>query len=527
MARLYTCGFELQSTTGGIEFTSKTDTSSLLSIDTSVKRSGAASLKAVGGANPSWVEQMIASSAGNGPYYTRVYFRLATAPTTRTGVMYIGESGGTARATMNIETDSTLKIYANSEMIGSASAALSTGVWYRLELSYYNNTATGNTEIEGYYAVEDNTSILIAKTKVERRFPSTVQYVRVGATIATATFEANYDDWAINDSTGSYQTSFPGAGHVIHLNPSAAGDSTQWSPSTGSNWDCLDEVPLSDTDYVQQTTIDYVDLYNVQNSGLTSNITVNCVQVGTRHRNSSASASMAYALRIIKTTGGTTSDSSNLIPNTTTWSTHTTGNPHIYQLTAYTDPDGSAWTRVTLDSMQIGVVAKVDASQYIRVSKLWACVDYKPAPILGKSEIRPAYKYYTKYHAASLPSGTTLLTTKFVQANYDDVSSDNAARVSQGVNKYGMFLFKVSSNVGSPAGVGITWNGQSAIATTTKTVYLQFYNVSSTTWSTADSESLTGADTDFDLTGTITTPTDYTDANGWINVRVYQEDVDV
>ncbi len=70
----------------------------------------------------------------------------------------------------------------------------------------------------------------------------------------------------------------------------------------------------------------------------------------------------------------------------------------------------------------------------------------------------------------------------------------------------------------------MTWDGQSSVAPSTSTVYLQVYNRTTGSWETKDSDSTAGADTDFELKTTITANlNNYYDANGWVAYRVYQE----
>lgn len=79
-----------------------------------------------------------------------------------------------------------------------------------------------------------------------------------------------YDDLYIMDGTdgtatqGAAFNSFLGDVRVDDLLPESAGDSTQWTPSTGNNYQCVDETTRNDdTDYVSSSNIGDKDLYNV------------------------------------------------------------------------------------------------------------------------------------------------------------------------------------------------------------------------------------------------------------------------
>ncbi len=72
------------------------------------------------------------------------------------------------------------------------------------------------------------------------------------------------DDWFICDSTGTRNNDFLGRKQVVVIKPNAAGDLTQWTPSAGANYACVDEVPPSSSDYVTGDAVDETDLYNFE-----------------------------------------------------------------------------------------------------------------------------------------------------------------------------------------------------------------------------------------------------------------------
>jgi len=89
--------------------------------------------------------------------------------------------------------------------------------------------------------------------------------------------------------------------------------------------------------------------------------------------------------------------------------------------------------------------------------------------------------------------------------------------------QFPIFLFK-DQNDNSTDEITVVWNGQSDRVPSSYTVYLQIYNRDSTTWETLDTDDFTGANTDFDLEGSITVNLDnYYDASNWVAHRVYQD----
>jgi hypothetical protein len=124
-----------------------------------------------------------------------------------------------------------------------------------------------------------------------------------------------------------------------------------------------------------------------------------------------------------------------------------------------------------------------------------------------------------------LPANDTNLATGFTAQDYADVLTNNEVRVDQSTNgQFAVFLFK--DKYSGTDTIAATWEGQSTLAPSSSTVYLQVYNKNSTTWETIASNNTESANTDFFLKGTVTSNlSDYFDANFWISCRVYQEAV--
>lgn len=76
-----------------------------------------------------------------------------------------------------------------------------------------------------------------------------------------------YDELVVMDTTGSSENDFLGSGVAITgHNVTAAGDSAQWTPSAGSNFENVDEAdPDDDTTYNSSSTAGQLDLYNIGN----------------------------------------------------------------------------------------------------------------------------------------------------------------------------------------------------------------------------------------------------------------------
>src|SRR3990172_2491981 len=136
-----------------------------------------------------------------------------------------------------------------------------------------------------------------------------------------------------------------------------------------------------------------------------------------------------------------------------------------------------------------------------------------------------ARTFYTREAKASLPANETPLATQYSSQDYLDVATDDAVRVAiegEGV-EFAIHHYRYRHD-NDTDDINIHWNGQTELAPTTSTVYLQIYNYTLASWENLDSDNTTGADTDFDLDGSITVGVgDYYDANNHVTIRVYQE----
>jgi len=131
---------------------------------------------------------------------------------------------------------------------------------------------------------------------------------------------------------------------------------------------------------------------------------------------------------------------------------------------------------------------------------------------------------YSRGSEMSLPTDNDNdLENAFTESEYSDIAADDSVRVLQSAtDEFSIFLFKDKNT--SQQNISVTWNGQSDVAPTQSTVYLQIFNRNSNVWETLNSNSVAAANVDFTLIGTKTTNlSHYFDDNNRISCRVYQE----
>ena len=388
MSRVWSSGFELNSK-GGVDSFKEWDAdsgTSAFSIQSTVKRSGTYAGKIssmTSGQRHTVAHDFAASSAEtNGILYFRVYMRFDTLPTAENTFVTM-QYGTTADMVgyLTISSSGTIRLYDEDGVIGSPSAALNTGQWYRVEWMFNRTGAAGSHEMR---ARIDGQEFAGASN---RNFSRGMNAIRLGGNLRSETQTQGvwyFDDFAGNNTSGSNQNSYPGAGKIIHLHPNAVGDNTGWSrggSDSGSNWGQVDEVKPNDvTDYVLATTT-VIDDYNLEASGLSSLDVINVVAVAARYRAANVGDTISdYVLRVKASAGGTVEESSVIAPNSTTWRSFMNSTPKSYPITIYDLPGASStpWTAADLDVAQIGIRLSTARVYGIWISTVWMLVEYQP-----------------------------------------------------------------------------------------------------------------------------------------------------
>jgi len=130
--------------------------------------------------------------------------------------------------------------------------------------------------------------------------------------------------------------------------------------------------------------------------------------------------------------------------------------------------------------------------------------------------------HFTKQSNPTLPTTATPLSTAYTKAEVVNVSSDNSVYTDVTGNQYLLHMYE-RTNTNSTDQISATWNGKTTLAPSASTVYLQIWNKTSSSWETLASDNTTAANTDFTLTGSITSSlSDYYQTGNKVVFRVYQ-----
>lgn len=246
------------------------------------------------------------------------------------------DSGGTAVARLNMQCDaSPVTLYRGTNTSLATAAGLSTDTVYLVEIYYrpLNTNGQFSVKINGV----DYISVAVTGVDTTAGLENVAQIQFLASNTGGITY---FDDLVIDDADWIGQT------YIEGIVPSGAGTTTQWDPSTGANYTCVDELPASDTDYISTNTTNKIDTYEMGN--LTSEIgTIKCIQVQTRSLYEGAPTPTHQQL--VVRSGGTDYPSADK-----TIGTVAAGISHIWE----TNPaDDAAWEEADVNAIEAGVKA--------------------------------------------------------------------------------------------------------------------------------------------------------------------------
>jgi hypothetical protein len=557
MARLWSTGFETNTTTAWVEFSG--GLSGTGSISTTQKNGGSYSFRSNPTTATGYISHTFKQTSNSNRYYFRTYIYIATAPSAATYILSVTSSG--AGTGLRLNTDRTVTLLNQSgTALGSNSTAIPLNQWHYLEIDIQSAAAT-SAKLDGtQFASATNASMPSWDT------------VFVGV-MSTCTADVYFDDVAVNDTTGTVQNAYPGAGKITHLHPGSAGASNALLKSTGTagtttNYTDMNEVTPNDaTTYLKTTAIaddGKTDSYNVESSatgGMSSADTVTLVSWRGRYMFPYSNTWAGFIGRIRYSATNTDTGTIN-IDTANAWRTFAQGTATgavkgVEILQTYVAPGGAAWTPTILGSTEVAIVSKTNTfANTNQFSNLYLLVEYVPSAgtvftktqtatakiVQSFTKTQPATariaKNFTKTQTAiakirgpkeyyrdnltTLPTTAGALATAYTATDITNVATVDSVFVDvTGFNAYLLHEF-VNFNATQQI-ITPTWTGKSAQSAVTSPVYLQIYNFTTPAWETLASNSAASAGTAFTLTASQSTSlANYYDANGYCWVRVYQ-----
>lgn len=148
------------------------------------------------------------------------------------------------------------------------------------------------------------------------------------------------DDVYIDDTTGEGSpAASPPALRFYWLSPDGVGNYSQWTPSAGNNWQCVDEIPPSEADYVDIAAVDQLDSYTMTTVAAGAGEKFDALIPIAFVRREEATEEIALGTRY----SGTDLVGSDQVPKVTTdflWERQTT------------KPGGGAWDQASIDAVE-------------------------------------------------------------------------------------------------------------------------------------------------------------------------------
>jgi hypothetical protein len=260
---------------------------------------------------------------------------------------FYSDTGTTLHGYFQLNADGSVAAYSVGTLRGtSATGLLFSGAWKHLEFKF----VLGDSPNGAMYARVDGVSVL-SVTGIDTKNAGTktvIDQIR-GPRNANSSDNLNMDDWFLvnGDTSDAEQPSdWQGVCRVYAIRPTADA-SVAFTPSTGSNYACVDETDFTvGTDYVEAVADSLTDLYTMGDVSLPSGSTPLGVKVSTIALNSSAGTrTIAQKVK----SGATTVTKTAQTLSTTA---------KIFEYVVAKDPNTSdPWTESNINSIETGFVS--------------------------------------------------------------------------------------------------------------------------------------------------------------------------
>lgn len=172
---------------------------------------------------------------------------------------------GVIGLSITLSTTRILKIKNGGTVLGTWPTAIVANTWYYLELKFtLSNAGAGALEMR----LDGFSGIIV--TGITTGSATTMGGIQLACHDDTFVY---YDDVYICSQAGTYNNDFLGNFRTQLIVPTGAGSTTSWTPSAGSNFGAVDEIPPNGaTDYVSTSVADNVDLYAFSDPTIAGNI---------------------------------------------------------------------------------------------------------------------------------------------------------------------------------------------------------------------------------------------------------------
>lgn len=414
-ARIVTSGFEFNSVTAIVECEA---VSGSPVVDTTADRSGVYGLhlSSLTSATPRLCRfPYIAVGTATNVVYARFYVRFVTLPGANDSTIacITGSASNTCLTKVKVLDTGVVQLIDEDANVFATDFTLSTGTWYCIELFVDGSQAGGSDVATMKLGTVACGGDIETETQPAGTFDTAYGSLMLGGNLqseATTTGEWYIDDVAVNDTTGSAQTGYPGAGAVVLLPTDGDGLTTNRGVQ-GTDWETCTNNDASCGAGTGGTAFEFVDDANTpddvtthlrvitQSTGCTdppvllfntasltsrgtsggvavdSNDTITLVNVRIRHGSDAAGSRIYVPLMY---SGTFCRDDGTVISvGSTAYQWDATQQPRHSKLVAYVNPDGdAAWTLAAVDAVQVGLRGHNDVAPQIQITMVAAEVEY-------------------------------------------------------------------------------------------------------------------------------------------------------
>lgn len=229
-------------------------------------------------------------------------------------------------------------------ILGTSTAAFSQTTMRHMEVRAVINDTTGSIQIR----VLGQIILDLTNVDTQNQASSDITIIGFGSDLAnaltgtTGNKDLYLDDVIIWDTSGTKHNSWHGDRRIYVLLPNAAGDSSQFTPTSGANYTNVDDAaPDGDTTVVASGTVGHIDLYGFADLPTTA-LAIGAVTVNHWARKDDA-GDRAIAAKI-KLSGTTATGADKAL---------TSGFVNV-QTHFSVDPAGADWTRPNVNALQAG-----------------------------------------------------------------------------------------------------------------------------------------------------------------------------
>jgi hypothetical protein len=151
-------------------------------------------------------------------------------------VRFYGDNSGTLHGSVRHASDGTVQAIARGTVLATSAGTVSFNAWHYWEVKYVLHDSTGSI------TVKCDGATVVTITGADTKNGGTLAVINDVYFGSTANHGFYLDDMYINDGSGSSDNDFWGDIAIKTCVPTGAGNSTGLTPSTGSNWSCVDEA---------------------------------------------------------------------------------------------------------------------------------------------------------------------------------------------------------------------------------------------------------------------------------------------